>query len=69
MINILMYPFLAFVALGLYLWHFKNANIQISFITGVMLGGSITTSEDDEFKTNYLDFYLGIVIITFVWDS
>jgi hypothetical protein len=33
-----------------------------------MLGGSITTSEDDEFKTNYLDFYLGIVIITFVWD-
>ena len=68
MINILMYPFLAFVALGLYLWHFKNANIQISFITGVMLGGSITTSEDDEFKTNYLDFYLGIVIITFVWD-
>tara|TARA_R110000796_G_scaffold188767_1_gene305693 strand:+ start:299 stop:493 length:195 start_codon:yes stop_codon:yes gene_type:complete len=63
-----MYPFLAFVALGLYLWHFKNANIQISFITGVMLGGSITTSEDDEFKTNYLDFYLGIVIITFVWD-
>ena len=69
MMNILMYPFLAFVALGLYLWHFKNANIQISFITGVMLGGSITTSEDDEFKTNYLDFYLGIVIITFVWDS
>jgi|TARA_R110002167_G_scaffold356949_1_gene572262 hypothetical protein len=68
MMNILMYPFLAFVALGLYLWHFKNANIQISFITGVMLGGSITTSEDDEFKTNYLDFYLGIVIITFVWD-
>ena len=69
MMNILMYPFLAFVALGLYLWHFKNANIQISFITGVMLGGSITTSEDDEFKTNYLDFYLGIVIITFVWDE
>ena len=28
MMNILMYPFLAFVALGLYLWHFKNANIQ-----------------------------------------
>ena len=69
MMNILMYPFLAFVALGLYLWNFKNANIEISFITGVMLGGSITTSEDDEFKTNYLDFYLGIVIITFIWDS
>ena len=69
MMNILMYPFLAFVVLGLYLWHFKNANIEISFITGVMLGGSITTSEDDEFKTNYLDFYFGIVIITFVWDS
>ena len=62
MMNILMYPFLAFVALGLYLWHFKNANIQISFITGVMLGGSITTSEEDDYKTNYLDFYLGLVM-------
>tara|TARA_R110001632_G_scaffold19413_3_gene58812 strand:- start:118 stop:327 length:210 start_codon:yes stop_codon:yes gene_type:complete len=69
MMNILMYPFLAFVALGLYLWHFKNANIEISFITGVMLGGSITTFEDDKFKTNYLDFYFGVVIITFIWDS
>jgi hypothetical protein len=68
MTNILMYPFYAFVALGLYLWHFKNANIEISFITGIMLGGSITTAEEEDYKTNYLDFYLGIVIITFVWD-
>ena len=68
MTNILMYPFYAFVALGLYLWHFKNANIEISFITGIMIGASITTAEEEDYKTNYLDFYLGIVIITFVWD-
>tara|TARA_R110002167_G_scaffold43435_1_gene131217 strand:- start:1305 stop:1520 length:216 start_codon:yes stop_codon:yes gene_type:complete len=69
MINTILLPIYALIALGLYLWYFKNANIEISFITGVMLGGSITTSEEDDYKTNYLDFYLGLVIITFVWDG
>ena len=69
MINTILLPLYAFIALGLYLWHFKNANIEISFIKGIMIGGSITTSEGDGYKTNYLDFYFGIVIITFVWDE
>ena len=68
MINIILLPIYAFIALGLYLWYFKDASIEISFITGAILGGSITTVEDEDYKTNYLDFYLGILIITFIWN-
>jgi|AntAceMinimDraft_16_1070373.scaffolds.fasta_scaffold49027_2 hypothetical protein len=64
MINIVMYPFYVLVAVGLYLWHFKNASIEIGLITGVIIGVNNSTHQE----TNYLDVYLGIVIITFIWD-
>lgn len=67
MINIILLPIYAFVTLCLYLWHFKSSDIEIGLIKGFVLGCSITTV-GDEYETNYLDFYLGIVIITFIWD-
>jgi hypothetical protein len=66
MTNILIYAFDVFVITGLYLWFFKKADIEISFITGILFGVSFTSFDDEDNKTKYLDFNLGIVNITFV---
>ena len=59
----------AIVITGFYLYQFKEAEIQISFIKGIMIGTSLESPELDRVKTNYLDIYLGIVIVSFIWDT
>ena len=59
----------AITTVGFYLWHFKYAEIQISFIKGIMIGASLESPELDDVKTNYLDIYLGVVIVSFIWDE
>ena len=34
-----------------------------------MVGTSLESPELDGVKTNYLDIYLGIVILSFIWDE
>ena len=59
----------AILVVGFYLYTFKYADIEISFITGVMIGGSIVSPEIDGVKTNYLDIYFGFVLVSFIWDE
>ena len=58
----------ALILLGLYLYHFKYADIEIAFINGINVGITLTSPEVDGVKTNYLDIYLGVVLISFIWD-
>ena len=55
--------------IAFYLYQFMYAEIQISFINGLMVGISLSSPELDGVKTNYLDIYLGVVIIAFIWDE
>ena len=55
--------------IAFYLYQFMYAEIQISFINGLMVGISLSSPELDGVKTNYLDIYLGVVIISFIWDE
>ena len=59
----------AIIITALYLWHVKYAEIQISFIKGLMIGASIESPEIDGCTTNYLDLYFGIFIVSFIWDN
>ena len=59
----------AILVVGFYLYTFKYAEIQISFIKGLMVGTSLESPELDGVKTHYLDIYLGIVILSFIWDE
>lgn len=69
MINTIIYAFFALAALGVYLWHFKNSDITIGLIKGFVVGCNISNYKQDEASTNYLDMYLGLVAISFVWDE
>jgi hypothetical protein len=57
------------IGIILYLYHFKNAEIQIAFINGFLVGVSLDSPEIDGFKSHYLDLYLGVVLVAVIWDE
>jgi len=59
----------ALVLLGIYLYFIKHADIEIAFINGVNVGVTLTSPELDNVKTHYLDIWLGVIIVSFIWDE
>ncbi len=59
----------ALVIIGIYLYFIKQADIEIAFINGLNVGVTLTSPVLDNVKTSYLDIYLGIVIVSFIWDE
>ena len=57
------------VLTGFYLYNFKEAEIQISFIKGIMIGTSLDSPALEGVKTNYLDIYCVFFIVSFIWDE
>lgn len=60
---------IVFIILGFYVYNYKEAEIEISFIRGIMVGFSHTAPELDEVKTHYVDIYLGVIIISLIWNE
>ena len=59
----------ALFIISAYLVLFKKADIQIVFIKGLILGFSTYSEKFDESEINYLDIFLGFIIISVIYDD
>ena len=69
MITAISFLVLCFIILSFYVYNYKESEIEISFIRGIMVGFSHTAPELDEVKTHYVDLYLGFFIISLIWNE
>ena len=69
MITAVSFIVLVFIITAFYVFNYKDAEITISFVKGLVVGFSLASPEIDDCKTNFFDLYLGFIIISLVWDD
>ena len=68
MIQAIIFILVVFLLITAYVYSYKDAGINLVFITGLIFGFSKWSEEFDDGEQINIDLYLGFVIISVFWD-